>query len=268
MRVSSLHTYPIKGCYRTDHRELVVEPWGPVGDRRWVMVDADGRMVTQREIPGLVRIKPRAEGSRLYLSAEGHPDLQVDSVAGDLVDMKVFSDPVRATPVGDAADAWLTAVLDHKVRLLWLDDPTRRAVQPEWSRPTDRVSLADEFPVLVTNSASLTWLNDALLESGSAEGPLPMTRFRPNVVVDGATAWAEDEWLGRTARIGEAVFRVVKGHGRCVVTTTDQDTGERGHEPLRALGRHRNFHQSLHFGVVLIPDQVGTIKLGDSITVE
>jgi MOSC domain-containing protein len=268
MRVASLHTYPVKGCYRTDHREVVVEPWGPAGDRRWVIVDANGAMVTQRQIPDLVRIKPRAYGESLHLRADGHPDLSIDCEPGDVVDMLVFSDPVRATPVGEAADAWLSAVLDHKVRLLWLDDPTRRGVRPEWSRPTDRVSLADEFPLLITNMASLTWLNDALLESDSDEGPLPMTRFRPNVVAEGAAAWAEDSWLGRRMRIGDAVFRVVKGHGRCVVTTTDQDTGARGREPLRTLGRFRNVDQSLLFGVVLIPDTVGVITVGDDIVIE
>jgi uncharacterized protein YcbX len=268
MRVSSLHTYPIKGCYRTDHSELIVEPWGPRGDRRWVIIDADGVMVTQRQISDLVRIKPRADGNRLHLTADGHPDLAVDCEPGELVDMKVFSDPVRATPVGEAADAWLSAVLDHKVRLLWLDDPTRRPIQPEWSEPTDRVSLADEFPLLICNAASLAWLNDALLESGSDEGPLPMTRFRPNIVVDGARAWVEDDWLGRRMRLGDAVFRVVKGHGRCVVTTTDQDTGVRGREPLRTLARFRNVDQSLLFGVVLIPDELGTISVGDDIVID
>jgi len=267
MHVASLHTYPIKSCYRTDERELTIEPWGPVGDRRWVLIDANGTMVTQRQIPDMVRIKPRAKGATLTLTADGHPDLTVTSSPGELIDMTVFSDPVRASPVGEDADAWLSAVLGQKVRLLWLDDPTRRPVDPDWSDPADRVSLADEFPVLVTNAASLRWLNDELLASGSDEGPVPMTRFRPNIVIEGATAWAEDGWLGRHARIGGAVFRVVKGHGRCVVTTTDQDTGVRGHEPLRTLGRHRKVDQSLLFGVVLIPDECGVVSVGDELVI-
>jgi uncharacterized protein YcbX len=248
---------------------MAIEPWGPVGDRRWVIIDAvSGTMVTQREIPGLVQVKPRADGPTLHLTAAGHPDLAVDSVPGELIDMKVFSDPVQASPVDEAADAWLSTVVDHKVRLLWLDDPTRRPVQPEFSRPTDRVSLADEFPLLATNTASLTWLNDAIVESGSDEGPLPMTRFRPNIVIDGATAWAEDDWLGRRMRIADGVFRVVKGHARCVVTTTDQDTGVRGREPLRTLARYRNVDQSLLFGVVLIPDELGVLTVGDEIVID
>jgi len=264
--VTSLHTYPIKGCYRVDHRELSIEPWGPAGDRRWMIVDDGGTMLTQRELPDLVRIKPEADGPVLRLRADGHAVLTVTSAPGELVDAKVFSDPIQASPVGPEADAWLSAALGRPVRLLWLDDPTRRPVQPEWSRATDRVSLADEFPVLVTNTASLAWLNDALVEAGSPEGPLPMTRFRPNIVVEGAAPWAEDEWLGRRVRIGDTEFRAVKGHGRCVVTTTDQDTGTRGHEPLRILARHRNVDRSLLFGVVLIPDAPGTVPLNAPLT--
>jgi uncharacterized protein YcbX len=275
MRVASLHSYPIKGCYRTDHSEMTIEPWGPAGDRRWAIVDADGVMVTQREIPDLVRVKPRADGPILHLSADGHPDLSVTSTvastAEDLVDMKVFQDPIQASPVGEAADTWLSMVLDRKVRLLWLDDPTRRPVQTGFSEPTDRVSLADGFPVLITNTASLNWLNDAIAEAQSGfqsgEGPLPMTRFRPNIVVEGAAAWAEDGWIGRRLRIGAALFRVAKGTGRCVVATTDQDTGERGREPLRTLARFRNFDQRLLFGVVLIPDELGVVTVGDEVTV-
>jgi uncharacterized protein YcbX len=269
MRVASLHTYPIKGCYRTDHRELTVEPWGPVGDRRWVIVDADGVMMTQRGCPDLVRIKPIADGATLHLRAEGYADLTVRSEPGDLVEMHVFATPVLTSPVGEAADQWLSAVLDRKVRLLWLDDPTRRSLRPDFieAEPDVRVSLADDFPVLIANLASLAWLNDAILESGSDEAPLPMTRFRPNIVVEGATAWAEDDWCGRKLQVGDALFRVIKGAGRCVVTTTDQDTGVRGREPLRSLGRHRNVGQSLLFGVVMVPERLGTVSVGDEITI-
>ena len=95
-----------------------------------------------------------------------------------------------------------------------------------------------------------------------------MARFRPNIEVSGAPAWAEDGWVGQRVRVGDVVFRVVKGYGRCVVTTTDQDTGVRGREPLRTLGRHRNVDQELLFALALIPEITGTITVGDEITVE
>ena len=268
MRVSALHTYPIKGCYRTDHRDAVVEPWGLVGDRRWVIIDAGGSMLTQREEPGLVRIKPTADGSRLRLHADGHPDVTVASAPGELVDFKVHRTPVRASPVGAAADGWLSTVLDREVRLLWLDDPTRRPVHEDFSEPGDRVSFADDFPVSLGNLASLNVLNDLIIEAGSDEGPLPMARFRPNIEVSGATPWAEDDWAGGRLRVGDVMFRAPKGLSRCVVTTTDQEAGTRGREPLRALGRHRNVRQELLFALALIPENLGTIAVGDEITVE
>jgi uncharacterized protein len=267
MRVVSLHSYPIKGCYRTDHDELAVEPWGPVGDRRWVIVDADGVMVTQRNCPALVKVKPTADGSTLHLRADGHPDISVKSESGELTLMRVFSDPVLTSPVGAAADEWLSAVVERDVRLLWLDDPTRRPLGAEFLKPDVRVSLADQFPLLIANLASLAWLNDAILESGSDEAPLPMTRFRPNVVVEGIAAWGEDDWHGREVRVGDVTLRAVKGAGRCLVTTTDQDTGVRGREPLRTLARFRNFDQSLNFGIGMVPERLGTISVGDEITV-
>jgi len=175
-----------------------------------------------------------------------------------------FTGPAAAA--GTAADDWLTAALGAKVRLVWLDDPTRRPVEPGYGQPTDRVSFADGYPLLLANSASLAALNDLIAESGSDEGPLPMTRFRPNVVIKDAPAWIEDTWLGERIRIGEITFRVPKPCDRCVVTATDQETGERGREPLRTLARHRNIEQGLRFLVNLIPDSTGTIAVGDAVT--
>jgi uncharacterized protein len=256
MQLSAIHTYPVKSCYRLDHTSVTVEPWGLAGDRRWLVVDPDGRCVTQREVAGMARVRPVPQpGGGLVLGAAAVPDLAVPQPAGNgLAEVSVHGQAVAATPAGAAADQWLSALLGREVRLVWLDDPTRRPVDQGYGGPDDRVSFADAYPLLLTSTASLDALNGWLLESGSPEGPLPMNRFRPNVVVAGAAAWAEDDWVGRRLRIGQVMFRVVKPCDRCVVTTTDQETGERGHEPLRALGRHRNINQKLLFGVNLIPD--------------
>jgi uncharacterized protein YcbX len=265
--VASIHTYLVKGCRRLNHDRAQVEPWGLAGDRRWMVVDPEGHHVTQREAArlALVHPVPRPDGG-LLLRTAGMPDLDVpEPTDRQLVDVTVWRSTLAASLAGEAADAWLGEVLDRKVRLVWLDDPTRRVTDPEYGQPTDRVSFADGYPLLLTNAASLDALNGWLLEGGSPEGPLPMTRFRPNVVVSGADAWAEDGWLGRRVRIGGVVFRVVKPCGRCVVTTTDQETGERGHEPLRVLARHRNVDQQLIFGMNLIPDGVGSIAVGDPV---
>jgi hypothetical protein len=115
--------------------------------------------------------------------------------------------------------------------------------------------------VLVANAGSLDALN------GWLDDPVPMTRFRPNIVVGGAAAWAEDEWLGGRLRIGGPVFRAAKPCDRCLVTTVDQETGEKGREPLFALGRFRKFPGGLMFGVNLIPDGAGRVAVGDEVTV-
>jgi uncharacterized protein YcbX len=139
-------------------------------------------------------------------------------------------------------------------------------VDPDYAQEGDTVSLADGFPLLVTTTGSLDALNSLIADGDRAEeGPLPMNRFRPNAVIDGTAAWAEDGW--RRVRIGEVVFRAPKPCGRCVVTTTDQASAVRGKEPLRTLGRHRRFGSSLVFGQNLIPERFGTLRVGDPLTV-
>ncbi|MEU7819733.1 MOSC N-terminal beta barrel domain-containing protein [Catellatospora sp. NPDC049133] len=268
MRVSALHTYPIKGCRRIDHQRATVEPWGLAGDRRWMIIDPDGAQVTQRDIARLALLRAVPMGSGLELSFPGGEPLLVAQPSPDPVVTATLWGRVTmtATAAGPDADALLSKELGRDVRLVWMDDPAnRRPVDPDYAVPTDRVSFADGFPLLLTNTASLDRLNDWIAESGSDEGPLPMARFRPNVVVDGAPPFAEDEWLGRRLRIGTLVFRVAKPCGRCVVTTTDQESGERGREPLRTLARHRNVGQQLLFGSNLIPDTFGEIGVGDEV---
>jgi uncharacterized protein len=141
--------------------------------------------------------------------------------------------------------------------------PTRRPVDPQYGRNGDVVSFADGFPLLLTSTGSLGELGDWLAADG--EIPVPMTRFRPSVVVAGAPPWAEDGWL--RIRIGAVRFRVAKPCGRCVVTTTDQVTGERGRQPLKLLGRRRRFGKELVFGQNLIPDSGGVIRIGDPVEI-
>lgn len=257
MRLAALHTYPVKGCYRLDLDRARVEPWGLVGDRRWMIVDDDGVGVTQRQVTGLVAIRPELRPGGVLLRAAGRAELAVDEPAdGDPLVVRVFSNlpPAPARAAHPAAHDWLSRLLDRKVRLVWLGDPTARPI-PDTGlvEPDDRVSFADGYPLLLANRASLDALNGSLLESGSVEAPLPMTRFRPNVVVGGAMPWAEDGWTGRRLQIGSVVFRVAKPCGRCLVTLNDQETGVRGREPLRVLAKHRNINRQLVFGQNLVP---------------
>jgi uncharacterized protein YcbX len=265
MRVSSLHIYPVKGCHRLDVQTAQVQPWGLLGDRRWVPVDADGHMVSQREIPRLTQVQPTLLDGGVRLSTPGQPDLDLPALAGGYEEIQVWQSRFKASPAGPAADEWLTRAAGHPLRLMWMDDPNRRPVDPAYASPGDVVSAADGYPLLLVSTASLAALNDWIIEDGGE--PVPVTRFRPNVVIDGAPAWAEDGWTGRRIRIGAVTFRMPKPCARCVMTTNDQETGERGREPLRTLGRYRNVDQQLLFGMNLIPDDTGTLRAGDPVTV-
>ncbi|MGN9778715.1 MOSC domain-containing protein [Micromonospora sp. H33] len=271
MRLNAIHTYPVKGCHRLDHDGAEVRPWGLAGDRRWMVVDAAGVGVTQREVAGLVALRAVARDGGLTLRAAGHPDLEVpEPSGGEPVPVRTFRNrklSVPALPAGPAADAWVSALLDRPVRLVWLARPTRHIPAGDREHDTgDQVSFADAYPLLLTNAASLDALNGWLADAG--EPSVPMTRFRPNLVVEGAPSWAEDTWIGRPLRIGGVRFRAAGPCDRCVVTTTDQETGVRGKEPLRTLGRYRNVRQKLLFGLNLVPVTTGRVAVGDEVVVD
>ena len=264
--LASVHIYPLKGCRAVDLDQAVVEPWGLAGDRRWLLVDADGQFITQREHPALARLVVRyGDGADIAVSSDGFPSLPVAAPVGrpELLKVTVWRSTVLAAAAGPEADAWFSGYLGQPVRLVWLDDPTRRAVDPEFAADGDVVSFADGFPLLLTSVGSLDQLGRWLAADG--DRPVPMNRFRPNVVVSGFEPWDEDRW--RRIRIGSVSFRVAKPCGRCIVTTTDQATGERGRQPLRMLARHRRFGKSLVFGQNIIPDSPGLIRVGDPLEV-
>jgi uncharacterized protein len=273
--VTQISRYPVKSCRGEPMATATVEPWGLAGDRRWMVVDADGRAVTAREIPPMVLVTPALApslngGATITLTFPEVPDLTVAvSHGSDLVPVEVWGTKLQAAQAGDAATEWFTKVLGEPVRLVYLDDPTRRQVDPKWSQDTDRVSFADGYPLLLATEESLAALN-ALIAAGrhAAEGPLPITRFRPNVVVAGSAAWAEDKWL--RLLIGDVPFRVAKGCDRCVFTTIDPDTAAKGKEPLATLARHRRWNGKVWFGVNLIPDDpasAAVIRVGDPVVI-
>lgn len=270
LSVSDVFRYPVKSCRGERLATARVEPWGLAGDRRWMIVDAAGDQVTAREYPLLVLVTPRLGDGVIHLSRPAAKDLTVPVPAGGArVPVNVWGSPLAAAPAGAEASEWLSQVAGEVVRLVYLDDPSQRRPNPAYSQPGDRVSLADGYPLLLASAGSLDRLNE-LIAAGprAAEGPLPMTRFRPNVVVAGAPAWAEDGW--RRLRIGPVMFRAAKGSDRCVFTTIDPDTAARGKEPLATLARYRRWDGKTWFGVNLIPDAPppgAVIRPGDPVEI-
>ncbi|WP_327022454.1 MOSC domain-containing protein [Micromonospora sp. NBC_01739] len=268
MRINEINTYPVKGCRGLNHSEAEVRPWGLDGDRRWMLVDPEGVGITQRETTALVRVHAHPETGGLWLRAADRPDLWVPQPSEVTpVQVRTFRRRalrVAALPAGPAADTWLSQLLDRPVRLVWLAEPARHIEAGRKKHdPGDQVSFADAYPVLLTSTASLAALGDWLTEAGA--DPVPMSRFRPNLVIEGAPAWAEDDWEGRSMRIGGVAFRAAGPSARCLVTTTDQQTGVRGREPLRTLARHRNVDRQLLFGLNLVPLESGRVRLGDPV---
>lgn len=268
--VQSLHVHPVKSVKGTAPDEIVVEPWGPAGDRRWAVVDTTGAVITQRQQARLALASARPlPGGRIELSGPGMPGLVVEvPEPGPLEPVVLFGKKVETVVAASAAAEWFTAYLGQPARLVHMDDPAvRRPVDPDYALPGETVSLADAYPLLLATSSSLDALNELIAQGEHPEeGPLPMNRFRPNLVVGGpAAAWAEDGW--RRIAIGDAVFRGVRECGRCIVTTTDQVTSERGREPLKTLARHRRIGKSLAFGRQLVPVVTGTVRVGDEVRV-
>ncbi len=254
LRLIGLRRYPVKSCRGEDLDVAEVEPWGLIGDRRWMLVDPDGEVVTAREANRLVLVMPEITDRGLHLTSPGSPDLVVDRPeTAPLVDVKIWDDRLQARVADESAADWFSQVIGRPLRLVYLDDPRRRPVNPAYGATDDTVSLADAYPLLLATEESLAQLNTWIADGPRADdGPVPMLRFRPNLVVRGAPAFAEDTW--RRIRVGEVAFRVVKLCDRCVLTTIDPMTALRTKEPLVSLARHRRWDGKTWFAVNLVPE--------------
>ena len=258
LTVSSLHIYPVKSCAGIALDKAEVLPRGLQHDRRWMVVDASGRFITQRDYPrmALIAVELTATGLRLHAPEAGSVDVVVP--LGSRVPVSVWKSDLTLPVADDGVNAWLSAFLGQPCRLVHLPDSMTRAVTSARRRDGDEVSLADGFPILVATMASLTNLNARL------EKPLPMNRFRPNIVIEGAGAWEEDTW--HEVQIGGVRLELMKPCTRCNLTQVEQASGaEDGKEPIRTLRKFR-FSQAeagVLFGVNATPRSPGTIKQGD-----
>ena len=266
--LTAIHIYPVKGCRGTSPDAALAQARGFAGDRRWMIVDAGGRFVSQRSRPSLALITPDLRPDRLELAAPGRPSLVVPLGDGGgprggaiaAHEVVVWADTVAALDAGDEAAAWLRAAVGEPARLVFMPEGARRPVDPAFGAPGDHVSFADGYPYLLASTASLDDLNARLAV------PLPMERFRPNLVVAGCAPFAEDGW--RRVRIGPVVFRLVKPCTRCTVTTIDQATGvSGGPEPLRTLAGYRTWQGGVRFGMNLVAEGQGEVRTGDAVTV-
>lgn len=262
MELGSLYLYPLKSCAPWAVATADVRPRGLAHDRRWLLVDDAGRFLTGREWPRLTLVRATPEADGLALRAPGMPGLRVPvPTAPANVPVTIWKDTVEARPCGDAADAWFTRFLGHPARLVHMDDGVRRPLADKHGHPGGEVSFADTAPLLVITRAALDALNTRL------PVPVPIERFRPNLVVDGAPAHAEDGWS--RVRIGDVEFDATTPCARCVFTTVDLATGQRdaSGEPLRTLATYRRAEKGVTFGRYLVPRGTGTLRIGDPVAV-
>lgn len=266
LTVASLHLYPVKGLKAIDVRAARCTDRGLEHDRRWMVVDAQGRFLSQREHPRMATIWTDLDDGSLLLSA---PEVSTVEVPVDpppsapTLTVRVWSSVCEALAPSRQADAWLSDYLGMPCRLVYMPDSTRRLSNPQYAHGERLVSFADGYAFLVIGQASLDDLNTRLAANGA--GALPMNRFRPSIVVAGSAPYAEDAW--DRVRVGEAILRAAKPCGRCEVTTTDQATGEvRGPEPLATLAAYRSSDEfGVMFGMNYVVEKTGRIAFGDAV---
>ncbi len=259
MHLSSIYRFPLKSASGEALARARSDALGLVGDRRWMLVDADsGRFLTQRVLPQLALLEARwRDAATLGLAAPGMPPLRVGVPAGEAArDVQIWNNQVQVPDAGEAAAEWLSRWLGRPCRLVYMPAGQGIPIDPAYAGPGERAAFSDGFPFLLIGQASL----DDLVERVGR--PLEMLRFRPNLVVAGAAPYAEDGW--KRIRIGALELRVVKPCSRCVIPTIDPRTAERAadREPLATLMSYRKGEGGVFFGQNLIAEGCGELELG------
>lgn len=260
LALAGLHVYPLKSAGGIAVSAAAVDRFGLRWDRRWMAVDPAGGFLTQRTVRRLALVGTALECDALVLSAPGRPCHRIpfEAAPAGAADVEVWGDRVAAHDEGDGAAAWLSDALERPARLVRMPEATRRPADhgAHGDRP---VSFADAYPFLLLSEASLAELNRRM------EVPLPMRRFRPNLVIRGAGPFAEDGW--RRIRVGTVTLDVVKSCARCAIPTVNQATGEAGREPTRTLATFRRRDGAVHFGQNALHDGPGRLAVGDPVVV-
>ncbi|MGY3085339.1 MOSC domain-containing protein [Pseudomonas fragi] len=265
LHLSALYRFPLKSGKGESLPQARLDKLGLEGDRRWMLVDeASGRFLTQRADPKMSQLSAlwNAAGG-LTLSAEGFEALEVavPDPDTDLRGVTIWRDTLRVPDAGDAAADWLSRFVEKPVRLVHVPLPRARTTEAGYGRDDDQVAFADGYPLLLIGQASLDDI------SHKVGRPLDMLRFRPNLVIEGSEAFAEDGW--KRIRIGDVEFRVVKSCSRCILTTVDPQTGVRDEqrEPLATLMTYRKQENGTMFGQNLVNDGNGVLEVGMPVTI-
>lgn len=268
--LSEIIVYPVKSLGGVSLEQSVVEDKGLQFDRRWMLTNIEGEFLTQREFPQMATLKVSIEADSLRVTAKNGDSIAIpvaENKAGAERRVSVWQSKLKARVVENSINEWFSEALQMNCQLVQMNENSKRIVSPYYAvrKYKDEVSFADGYPILLIGENSLEDLNSRL------ENPVPMNRFRPNLVIKNAEAFAEDNW--KKIRIGEAVFHLVKPCARCVMTTIDQETGiSDGKEPLKTLATYRLVKRAgkskINFGQNLIAGNAGAlIKTGDKVEI-
>ena len=260
-KVTALHVYPIKSCQGLSLKSSRFDAIGPLYDRRFMLVDPNGKFISQREFPRMALIETLIAPTSINVKVPDVPLLKVALTTRSDArrEVEIWGGRGDAEDAGDHAADWFSSFLQTECRLVHFPDDGFRPVDPKYARFEARVAFADGYPALLTSEASLKDLNERAPEH------IPMNRFRPNIVIDGESPFEEDGW--RKVRIGEVVLDVVKPCSRCTITTVNQRNAAVGTEPLTTLATFRKQGNAVNFGQNCIHHGPGTIRLGDEVEI-
>ncbi|MDR3687946.1 MAG: MOSC domain-containing protein [Fimbriimonas sp.] len=256
--ISGLRIYPIKSFGGVELATTGVERRGLRFDRRWMLVDSEGMFLTQRSDTRLALFRIKIDDDGLILSHPGTGTRHVPyKPTGERRSVQVWKSVCEGVQVSAELDEWFADLLNQQCSLVYMPDDSLRETSREFTQEGDIVGFADAFPILVLGESSMAGLNEKL------EMPLPVNRFRPNIIVSGWEPHAEDGWA--RLQVSDVSLRFAKKCGRCSVTATDQDTGEVGVEPLKTLATYRKDGFNVMFGAYYVPEREGPISVGHSI---
>jgi uncharacterized protein YcbX len=258
--VSEINIYPVKSFAGLSLESVNLDRFGPANDRRWMLVDEQGLAITQRDQPLLACVKTQLCPAGLLLKiGDDHIEVMIPGASAQKHRVTVWDDEVDALDCGNDVALWLSSQLALTARLVYMPDDSIRPVDGNYAQSGETVGFADGFPLLLISQASLDDLNSRL------ENPVPMNRFRPNLVVSGCDAFAEDTW--KRIRVGSMEFDVAKPCERCVVPSIDQRTGEKDRAINRMLASFRRREGKIYFGQNLLYRGAGILHLSSPVEV-
>ncbi len=263
LTVSELFIYPIKSMGGISVSTAKISDRGTDFDRRWMLVDENNRFITQREVPSmaLLQVELTAEGLKVYHKKNINSIINIPALPAteEKIIVEIFDDSCTAILVSEIADKWFSQALSITCRLVYMPDSTRRLVDKTYANNNEIAAFSDGYPFLIIGQSSLDDLNKRLAD------PLPMNRFRPNIVFTGGLPYEEDIMMHFT--INSVDFFGVKLCARCTITTVDQYDASKSVEPLRTLASYRQKNNKIYFGQNLLHRGAGSIHVGDSIEV-